>query len=221
MRTMNRLFTQHLAVSRLVLILALLLCPIGCASQKPVARYDSQKIIGDLESRILHIDSYAVDYIMYDRTIKRMYFLFKKDGRDFYMFRSDYTENGKPGIKLYNVDGKYDYAYYPEMKMAVRRPTTFQWNESNYSKARRWHADYGKFKVVGEEVVNGQDCYVLENGDTVVTVWKEKGLQTSMRKKSGDGTRMFYGNYAFNVGEETFTIPEGTSVSEQRAGANN
>lgn len=130
-------------------------------------KYDTASIVADLRAKAKHFDSYAVDYVMYGQVLKRMSFLFKKNGKDFYTFRSDYFKNGKQYSRLFGVEGKYDYDYWPLELIAVRRPTHMEWNETNYAKAKDWHCNFDGYEVVDEKFVNGKDCYVLESAKTL------------------------------------------------------
>ena len=206
------------------LITPFLLCAyLLCACQSNSARkqsnegahkYDTTSIVADLLSKANRCDSYAQDYILQGRVIKRMYFLFKKNGKDFYSYRSDYNNGGVKLIRLFNVEGKYDYEYYPETKTAIRRPKKGEWNETNYADAKKWHFNFDGYEVVGERQVNGKDCFVLESKDYVITVWKENGLQTSLSSKGSNGPPLEFDNFEFNLNEDIFTIPNGTQIKE-------
>lgn len=153
---------------------------------------------------------------MYGQVLKRMSFLFKKNGKDFYTFRSDYSKNGNTQIRLFGVDGKYDFEYWPQERIAVRRPTKGNWNETNYAKAKDWHFNLDGYEVVDEKVVNGKDCYVMEGAEDIVTVWKQNGMKTSLLSKRGnDGQPLIWDNFAFGLSEDEFSIPEGTDIKDE------
>jgi hypothetical protein len=177
-------------------------------------KYDTASIVADLTAKAKQFDSFAVDYIVGGQVAKRMSFLFKKNGEDFYSYRSDYFQDGKKYSRLFGVDGKYDYEYSPSDKAAVRRPTQMKWNESNYSSAKDWHFDFDGYEVVGEKQLNGKECYVLESKENIITVWKENGMWTSLTSKAGGKQPLIYDNFAFNLSEEEFSIPEGTDIRE-------
>ena len=197
------------------LVASLFLYLTACFHPGTVQKYDSDAITKDLESKAHQLDSYAQDYIVLGRPDKRMYFLFKKNGKDFYTFRSDYNEKGKRLIRIFNVEGKYDYDYYPDEKVAVRYPTKGSWNETNYNRAKKWHFDYSGFRVIGEKTVNGKDCYVLRKDDVTITVWKEKGLPTSLVSEKPMKSELEYGNFELNLNENLFSIPTGTRIIER------
>ncbi len=180
-------------------------------------KYDTASIVGDLGVKARHFDSYGVDYISGGQVLKRMSFLFKKNGKDFYSYRSDYFQKGEKYSRLFGVDGKYDYEYSPTEKTAVRRPTQMEWNESNYSNAKDWHFNFDGYEVVGEKRLNGKDCYILESKENIITVWKENGMKTSITSKGDTKPPLIYDNFAFNLRTEEFSIPEGTDIKEQEA----
>lgn len=177
-------------------------------------KYDTASIVADLIAKAKRFDSYANDYVFQGHAVKRMSFLFKKNGKDFYSYRSDYFENGKKYSRLFGVDGKYDYEYSPTDKTAIRRPTQMQWNETNYAGAKDWHFDFDGYEVVGEKQVNGKDCYIMESKDSVITVWKENGMKTSLSSKGDNRPPLEYDNFAFNLSEDEFVIPDGTEIKE-------
>ncbi len=177
-------------------------------------KYDTVESIADLKAKTKRFDSYAQDYIFQGQPVKRMSFLFKKKGKDFYVIRSDYFQNGVKYSRLFNVDGKYDYEYSPKDKIAYRRPTQSTWNESNYAKAKDWHFNFDGFEVVGEKQIAGKDFYLMEDGEDVITVSKETGLKTSLIRKDINKPPLEYGNFEFNLSEDEFTIPSETQIRE-------
>lgn len=201
----------------------LLIC-LTCACQNNIStrtqnnefprKFDTASIIADLVTKAKSFDSYAQDYVLQGHAVKRMSFLFKKNGKDFYCYRSDYFENGKKYSRLFGVDGKYDYEYSPTDKVAIRRPTQMQWNETNYPNAKDWHFNFDGYEVVGEKQVSGKDCYIMESKDFVITVWKENGMKTSLVSKNNDQPPLEYDNFAFNLSEDEFSIPEDTKIKE-------
>ncbi|HEX6124740.1 MAG TPA: hypothetical protein VFZ23_05140 [Pyrinomonadaceae bacterium] len=203
-----------------LLICSYILC--ACQSSSDVRKqtgeathkYDTASIVADLLSKANRHDSYAQDYVIQGHVIKRMYFQFKKNGRDYYSYRSDYNNNGVKLVRLFNVEGKYDYEYYPETKTAIRRPKKGEWDENNYADAKKWHFNFDGYEVVGERQVNGKDCYVLESNDSVITVWKENGLQTSLSSKGAERPPLEYDNFEFDLSEDIFTIPNETQIRE-------
>jgi hypothetical protein len=184
-------------------------------SDEVLHKYDTASIVADLKMKANRFDSYAVDYVMYGQVLKRMSFLFKKNGKDFYSFRSDYSKNGKTQSRLFGVDGKYDYEYWPAERIAVRRPTKVEWNETNYAKAKDWHHNFDGYEVVDEKFVNGKDCYVLESAERFTTVWKQNGFLTSQLSKGDYTEPLIYDNFAFGLSEDEFTIPEGTFIQDE------
>ena len=177
-------------------------------------KYDTASIVADLIAKAKHFDSYAADYMYGEQVVKRMSFLFKKNGKVFYSYRSDYFQNGKKYSRLFGVDGKDDYEYSPTDRAAVRRPTQVEWNESNYANAKDWHFNFDGYEVVGEKQLNGKDCYILESKENIITVWKENGMQTSLASKGDTRPPLIYDNFAFNLPEEEFSIPEGADIRE-------
>lgn len=177
-------------------------------------KYDTPSIVADLLAKANAFDSYAQDYMFQGRAVKRMSFLFKKNGNDFYSYRSDYFENGVKSSRLFNVDGKFDYEYSPLHKIAIRRPTQVQLNEANYTGAKNWHFNFDGYEVVGEKQINGKDCYVLESKNFVITVWKETGMKTSQNDKNSNKPPLEYNNFEFNLSEDEFIIPDGTEIKE-------
>ena len=202
------------------LICVCLFC--ACQNSKDVSKqsneiahkYDTASIVAELVAKAKRFDSYAQDYMFQGHAVKRMSFLFKRDGKDFYSYRSDYFENGVKSSRLFNVDGKYDYEYSPLHKIAFRRPTQVQWNETNYAGAKDWHFNFDGYEITGEKQVNGKDCYVMESKDSIITVWKENGLQTSLSSKGDNRPPLEYDNFQFNLSEDEFTIPDGTEIRE-------
>lgn len=210
-------------ITKLKILFLICVCLI-CACQKgkdtrlpdseATRKYDTSSIVADLIAKAKRFDSYAADYVFQGHTVKRMSFLFKKNGKDFYSYRSDYFENGKKHSRLFGVDGKFDYECSPTDKIAIRRPTQMQWNETNYAGAKNWHFDFDGYEVVGEKQVNGKDCYIMENKDSVITVWKENGMKTSLSSKGDNRPPLEYDNFAFNLSENEFVIPDGTEIKE-------
>ena len=174
--------------------------------------YNSHTIVNDLLTKAMLLDSYAQDYIVQGDTIKRMFFQFSKNGQPYYRFRSEYVRDGKRFIHLVNVDGEYDYHYYPDDKVAYRIRTEGDWNESTYIAKKEWHFDYEGAYVIGEDVVNGKECYLLQKGKNTFCVWKKYGLQLDLRMPKGV---MFYDNFDLQVTDDLFVLPDGVKNIDQ------
>lgn len=187
----------------------------GCSDKEENRVFNDQEIIKKLESNAHSLDSYAQDYIIKDKVVKRMYFLFEKTGKSIYTFRSEYLKNGKQFICFSNVNGEYDFDYYPDEKLAIRYRVSDNWNETNYSRARKWHFNYSDSKVIGETIVDGKDCYVLNKKNIVITIWKEKGIPISLSNKGSESKELKYGNFAFNLDSSLFVIPNGTRIIDR------
>jgi len=183
----------------------------ACLAAKSSERYNSAAITERLEERAFQIDSYAQDYVVQGEPVKRMFFLFKKDGKDYYTFRSDYVSDSRRLIRLFNVDGKFDYDYLPQDNLAFRRETTTLWNDENYDRAKNWHFDYSHFLITGEKTIHGVENYVLDNGDTVLTVRKDLGIQTSSHSRTS-GKTIEYKNFEFQLKPDIFVLPLGVQI---------
>lgn len=188
---------------------------IGRSNADPLVTYDSKTITRDLELKASQLDSFAQDYIVMGKPVKRMWFLFKRNDKDFYMFRSDHLTDKKKKIHFSNLDGKYDCDYFPEENIAYRYPKKSEWTESNYGQAKSWHFDYKGAIVVGEEVLNGIDCFVLEKDEYVMTISKKTGLQTSLKSK-GQPYALEYGNFEFDLEPPIFSIPPDVKIVDKQ-----
>jgi hypothetical protein len=176
----------------------------------------NRDIIQELETRSQSIKAYGQDYVMKGYTAKRMYFQFEKDGRPFYRFRSDHTRAGKPYVYIYNADGLHDYHYFPSEKKAYRCPTDGAWNESNYEKAREGHFNYDGAVVIGEDIINEKECYLLKHKYQVIAVWKEKGMKlATMKDVQSKSEAMYYKNIDFNIKDEIFEIPPEVKIIQK------
>lgn len=175
--------------------------------------YKSSEILKALEAKTNQIDSFGQDYIVSGRTIKRMHFLLREDGKDVSRLRSDWMKGGKRFVHFLNIDGKYDYEYYPDERIAYRSPTTARLPEQDYLKARQTHFDYSGSEIIGETIVSGMDCYVMRKDEYTITVWKEKGITTSLTS-TRDGGKVYleYGNFQFNRDAGLFRLPDGIRV---------
>ncbi len=167
----------------------------------------NDEIIFQLESKARRINSYAQDYRIKGLLVKRMYFQFEKDGQPFYRFREDLIRSGKRYVYIYNADGKYDYHYFPDEKKAYRCPTNGAWNESNYEKAKDWHFSYKDARIVGEDVIRGKSCFLLEMQNSIFAIWKEKGIKLAkMNLRKDKNQTMVYENMAFDLSDDVFSI---------------
>jgi len=175
-------------------------------------KYDSPVIVNELLIKAMQLDSYAQDYIVLGFPVKRMFFQFSRNGKPFYRFRSEYLRDGKRYVFLYNVDGKYDYHYYPDDAVAYRVHTKGAWNDSNYDKAKAWHFDYEGAQVIGEDLVNGKECFLLRIDKYKTCVWKKHGLRLDLRMPEGT---LFYDNSEMQVPDDLFVLPSGVTIIDQ------
>jgi hypothetical protein len=180
---------------------------------------NSKEIIDELTLKAMKIDSFANDYIVNGQVVKRMAFQFSKDGNPFYRFRSEYQMNGKKIINFINLDGQYDYEFYPDDNIAYRKEKSADsWNEQNYDQAKKWHFNYDDMNVVGEDVVNGKECYLLKSSDgSKMCIWKEYGVQLDLRfNQNGVNGVMYYDNFEFNLDDNLFIIPESVKIVDKQ-----
>ena len=174
--------------------------------------YDSKAILNALLTKAMQLDSYALDYIVEGVTVKRMYFQFSKNGKPFYRFRSEYLRDGKRYVHLVNVDGEFDYHYYPDDSKAYRVHTAGDLDESSYIAKKEWHFDYEGAQVIGEDLVNGKECYLLRKDKHTFCVWKKYGLQLYQQTDKG---KLFYDNYEMQVPDELFMLPGRVTITDQ------
>ncbi len=174
--------------------------------------YESSVIVNELLTKAMQFDSYAQDYIVQGNTVKRMYFQFSKNGRPFYRFRSEYLRNGSPYVHLVNVDGEHDYHYYPDLAVAYRVGTEGDRDESSYMAKKTWHFDYEGAYVIGEDMINGKECYLLRKGKHTMCVWKKHGLQLDLR---GNGGTLYYDNFDLQVPDDLFVLPDGVTITDR------
>ena len=209
----QRIWTFYAAVIFCLLIFGV----PGCFSNRISGGKPENPVIADLESKAGTISSYAYDYTINGRLIKRMYFQFEKNGKPFYRFREDLTWGGKKFVYIYNADGKHDYHYYPDQKKAYRCPTSGAWNETNYINARDWHFGYQDAGIIGEDVISGKSCYLLAQHNNVYAVWKEKGVRLAKKNNPNDNQyAVFYDNMEFNLSDDIFTLPPDVVVIDQK-----
>jgi hypothetical protein len=74
------------------------------------------------------------------------------------------VNKGRRYVHLGNVDGEHDYHYSPDDAMAYRVNTEGDRDESGYIAKKAWHFDYEEAYVIGEDIVNGKECYLLRKG---------------------------------------------------------
>ena len=194
-----------------------LLLGMNCNAGKLRPLLNSDEIIIQLKSKIEVLNSFGHDFIINGKVVKSMDFLFVKDGKPFYCFRSACSQNDKTVIHIVNSEGKYDYYYYPELNIACQLPSNTKWDSSNYHEAKKWHFNYDdSSKVVGEEKVNGIPCYIVKTGLSIITVSKKTGMWTSLRSSSGsEKERLYYGNFRFNLPDSFFTIPKSVKILDR------
>ena len=174
--------------------------------------YESSEIVSELLAKAMKLDTYAQDYVVQGVTVKRMYFQFSRDGMPFYRFRSEYLREGKRYVHLVNVDGEHDYHYYPDQAVAYRVKTEGDRSESSYIAKKTWHFDYEGAYVIGEDMVNGKECYLLRKGKHTFCVWKKHGLQLDLRMTKNT---MYYDNFDFQVPDDLFVLPGGVTIIDQ------
>lgn len=170
-----------------------------------------------LEAKARQIKSYAQDYMVGGMWVKRMYFQFEKNGQPFFRFREDMIRAGRRFVYICNADGKHDYHYYPEEKKAYRCPTNTAWNETNYEKAQDRHFGYSDAVIIGEDVINGKACWLLELHHNVYAVWKEKGIRLAkMNTRKDRKPAIVYENFEFDLSDDVFRIPPDVAVTDRK-----
>ncbi len=199
------------------MILILVLAMLGCAGKDKSVHRAQALIIAELESKNKNINSYGQEYRIRGMLVKRMYFQFEKNGQPFYRFREDLIRAGKRYVYIYNVDGVHDYHYYPDEKKACRCPTNGAWNESNYDKARDWHFNYDNARIIGEDIIRGKSCYLLEMQGSIFAVSKEQGIKLAKINLTKDKNQtMVYENIEFDLKDDVFSIPPGVVVTDRK-----
>jgi len=199
------------------MILILIFSGLGCAGTEKFGSRSQALIIAELKSQARQINSYGQEYRIQGMRVKQMYFQFEKNGRPFYRFREDLMRGGKRYVYIYNADGQHDYHYFPDQKKAYRCPTNGAWNESNYDKARNWHFDYEDARIVGEDVIYGKSCYLLEMQGSIFAVWREKGIKLVKMDLNRDKNRaVYYENIEFDLNDDVFGIPSGVVVVDRK-----
>lgn len=199
------------------MILILVLAMLGCAGKEKSVYRAQALIIAELESKARKINSYAQDYKIKGLLVKRMYFQFEKNGRPFYRFREDFIRAEKRYVYIYNADGKHDYHYFPDEKKAYRCLTNNAWNDGNYEKAKDWHFSYKDARIIGEEIILGKECYLLELQNSIFAVWKEKGIKLAkMNNRKDRNQTMYYENIEFDFSDDVFSIPSDVIVIDRK-----
>jgi hypothetical protein len=212
----NQITTKRIN-KQCVVVLIFVFAMLGCAGTDRSVHTSQQVIISELEAQARQINSYGQEYRIRGMLVKRMYFQFEKDGQPFYRFREDLTRAGKRYIYIYNADGQHDYHYYPDEKKAYRSLTNGAWNESNYDKARDWHFDYDDARIIGEEVIRGKSCYLLEMQGSIFAVDKEKGIKLLKMDLSRDISQaLYYENIEFDLKDDVFGIPPDVQVIDRK-----
>lgn len=199
------------------MILILVLVMLGCTGKEKSGSRARALIIAELASKARTINSYAQDYRINGLFVKRMYFQFEKDGQPFYRFREDLIRAGKRYVYIYNADGKYDYHYFPDEKKAYRCPTNGFWNELNYEKAKDWHFSYSDARIIGEEVICGKSCFLLEMQGSIFAIGKENGIKLAkMNLEKDKKNTMFYKNIEFDLSDDVFSLPPDVVVTDRK-----
>ncbi len=202
-----------------VFILILTLFSSGCATFKAAVPDRNARIVEDLESRARTIRSYAMDHTIQGKVAKRMYFQFERDGKPFFRFRSDLIRGGKRYVYIYNADGRHDYHYFPDERIAYRCPTDGLWNAGNYDKARKAQFNYHGAVVDGETVIGGRACYLLKFQNHWIAVWKKKGIPlAAMNRPDNAEDAVYYQNIEFDLPDDDFTVPAGVTIIDQKDG---
>jgi len=210
---MNRQWVKKQYAVILILIIAM----VGCAGKEKSVHPIQARIIAELESKARKINSYAQDYRIKGMLAKRMYFQFERNGLPFYRFREDLIRSGKRYVYIYNADGFHDYHYFPDEKKAYQCPTNGAWNEANYEKAKDWHFGYKDARIVGEDVILGKECYLLEMQGSIFAVDKEKGFKLSKMNLAKDKNQaMVYENMTFDLSDDVFGIPPDVVVIDRK-----
>lgn len=205
------------AKKQFAMILILIFAMLGCAGKDKSGYNSQQSVISELETQARQINSYGQEYRIRGLLVKRMYFQFEKNGQPFYRFREDLTRAGKRYVYIYNADGQHDYHYYPDEKKAYSCPTNGAWNESNYDKARDWHFNYDDAGIIGEEVIRGKSCYLLEMQGSIFAVDKEKGIKLLKMDPSRDiNQALYYENIEFDLKDDVFVIPPDVQVVDRK-----
>lgn len=187
--------------------------PVKPDNRKYSKDHDTAAIIKDLTEKASKPDAFAHTISFDGKSEKKMFFRFMKDGRPHYSFRSEHELNGKPYIYLYNIDG-YDYECYPATQTAYRLPTNGNWNESNYGGARLFHFNYKNAKVIGEDKVKDEECYILSEEEGESCVSKTTGHRLYMKSKNGT---MFYEDLTTDVPDTQFVVPPFLKVVDKTA----
>lgn len=199
-----------------LLLSTLILLSVSCAGLKqPIPYENSAEITAELLAIASNQNSYARHFIYHGETVKTMYFLFSVDGEPFYTFKSEYLdEQGREYVYIYNVDGLYEYSYYPEENIAYRTPKLVGWDESNYDTAKAWHFDNTTDTVIGEDDVDGAECWIISfDSDSILCVEKATGMDLylgALGKKPLE--YLYYENFGFDLTLDDFIIPEGVEV---------
>jgi len=200
-----------------MVILLLMFVLSGCAGNEKSASRSQALMIAELSSKARQIKSYAQDYRINGLLVKRMHFQFEKNRQPFYRFREDLVRSGKRYVYIYNADGQYDYHYYPDDKKAFRCPTSGAWNNSNYAKAKDWHFNYDDALIVGEDIIHGRPCYLLEMQNSIFAVSKEKGIKLSKMNLAKDKKQaMTFENIVFDLKDDVFEIPSDVVVTDRK-----
>lgn len=189
----------------LILIACLILA--SCKSNAPVQKvadaYDSKEIISELAAKRNSYASFAQTYQISGVNLKRMYFRFEPQ----YTFRSECLISNSNIVKLFNVDGKYDYIFEKDGSVAYRAPTSISKKAGTSAAARRFHG-LSKGTVVGESSFHGEPCYLVDVDQFQLCVSKSTGLEL-FQKGSID-----FIDIVTHLPNSVFELPKGRKVIE-------
>lgn len=186
----------------LILIAVLILA--ACKSNAPVQKdgaYDSKQIISDLAAKRNNYASFAQTYQISGVNLKRMYFRFEP----LYTFRSECLISDANIVKLFNVDGKYDYIFEKDGLVAYRAPTSISKEAGTSAAARRFHG-ITKGLVVGESSLHGEACYLVDVDQAQLCVSKSTGMEL-FQKDAID-----FIDIVTHLPDSVFELPKGRKI---------
>lgn len=160
--------------------------------------------------------SYAYDMVQPQsgQKVKRMYFAKMPNTS----MRSEWINNWEKYVFISNE--KWTYEYYPDKKTAyfkLSEKTASVDYKCSEKKIKEWGV-----KIIGQDIVDGDDCYLFE----YKMEWWVKPVECRSIK-SGQKTRLewitsqgkrtlwYYKNYEFDLSDDLFEIPKDVTIINQ------
>lgn len=160
--------------------------------------------------------SYAYDMIQPQsgQKVKRLYFAKVPNAS----IRSEWINNWENYVFISNE--KWTYEYYPDKKTAYFKSNDL--NESVNYKCSENDIKEWWVKIIGQDSVDGEDCYLLEyKSEWWLTPVECRSIKSGHqirlegRTLLGKSTLWYYKNYEFDLPESLFEIPKDVTIINQ------